>query len=865
MALDWENALLSLGASTLGTVLVLVLHWLFVLRKAAPASSAARIVPKAKKSEQAFQKDDLQTSERRVLMRKGSKSSLNDVGDFIHNGETAAYQENTTILKAQELVVPRIVLFTDLGGKEKDHGDTVALFMLRGLEELGVATAEAVIVSGTGSSDRVSHVVTAVEKLRLGTKRTSEAYSFVGVGQGLEMPSEPTKDVTVLSATDVLHNVLVDPDTPDKSIVINCLCPSTDLAAFLKAHDDSILSRKLMSVTLLGSVEESNDARFAFSELFDDMLDDSSAFLKPCTHNPTTAADVQAAEYVYDRLQHLGVSLVVVGRHTVYQAAMPASAFEDWSRSNLELASQLRENMHASIEELWKKCLAPEGSAARGTLPARCNDAWFGNVFCNGVKPKGGESPWSSIVSFSLYDSVALTASVPSLRKRLFSEEDEYEYDCGTAVHAVFGQKELLGGVKRPESLKSFIHNAVMAGLSAHPEPYPMLIFTDPGQDLDDEVTLILLAHLAKLQYVRVIGVVACMHPAMARGELAKGMLKRLGMPECRVAAGSTGGCTDHNDKFRASAQSYMASPDEVETDWQAMCTDVLSKEENQSVVVLCISTLTDTCALMMEQEELFRQKVHSTTIMGGVEIGNDKETEERIAAHFASDAVSPAFRKQFEDMTRDAQNAGHPYHIVMPDTANNNTFDMESAINLHIKLQLLHMRLNVITRHAAYGCASTRPYASRTTAAQLAPFLHMRSAHTYTCSLFVLCAAAVPRSIYDAMHATGSPIAARLFTEQKTSIEELWKRCNASGAGRQGLPNRCDKAWFCKTFLKGQGLDRRGNESIWDLVEQFNMYDVLALVFAVPSLAWRFFSSVGGVYPHPYPTRNATAVLGAT
>ena len=74
----------------------------------------------------------------------------------------------------------------------------------------------------------------------------------------------------------------------------------------------------------------------------------------------------------------------------------------------------------------------------------------------------------------------------------------------------------------------------------------------------------------------------------------------------------------------------------------------------------------------------------------------------------------------------------------------------------------------------------------------------------------------------------------------------------NAVGAARQGLPNRCNKAWYCKTFLKGNGMDRGGDDSIWDLVEQFNMYDVLALVYAVPSLAWRFFNPKLGVCLSP-------------
>ena len=40
----------------------------------------------------------------------------------------------------------------------------------------------------------------------------------------------------------------------------------------------------------------------------------------------------------------------------------------------------------------------------------------------------------------------------------------------------------------------------------------------------------------------------------------------------------------------------------------------------------------------------------------------------------------------------------------------------------------------------------------------------------------------------------------------------------------REGLPGRCDKPWFCKVFLSGRGLDRTGDDSIWDAIVSFNM-----------------------------------------
>jgi len=105
--------------------------------------------------------------------------------------------------------------------------------------------------------------------------------------------------------------------------------------------------------------------------------------------------------------------------------------------------------------------------------------------------------------------------------------------------------------------------------------------------------------------------------------------------------------------------------------------------------------------------------------------------------------------------------------------------------------------------------------------------------------SRFTAYAAPVPRSIYDEMAASGSQIGQRLQKAQRKTIEALWARaCAPEGSeARAGLPARCDKEWFCNTFCQGQGKERSGEESIWDCIIQFNMYDPLALVAAIPLL----------------------------
>jgi len=94
--------------------------------------------------------------------------------------------------------------------------------------------------------------------------------------------------------------------------------------------------------------------------------------------------------------------------------------------------------------------------------------------------------------------------------------------------------------------------------------------------------------------------------------------------------------------------------------------------------------------------------------------------------------------------------------HMMEPDSAANNAFDMAAARFLYRRCQELGVRLVVLTRYAAY-------------------------------------AAKVDRSIYDEIASAGSCIGWRLRNEQRTKLELLWARANATDdEGRQGLPARC-------------------------------------------------------------------------
>eukprot|EP00928_Gymnodinium_smaydae_P036670 TRINITY_DN255_c0_g6_i1.p1 TRINITY_DN255_c0_g6~~TRINITY_DN255_c0_g6_i1.p1 ORF type:complete len:812 (+),score=134.33 TRINITY_DN255_c0_g6_i1:65-2437(+) len=313
-----------------------------------------------------------------------------------------------------------------------------------------------------------------------------------------------------------------------------------------------------------------------------------------------------------------------------------------------------------------------------------------------------------------------------------------------------------------------------------------MILVTDPGQDLDDEMTFIMLRHLYELNLVRVEGIVTTLTPAFDRARLTRGTLDVLGLFGVPIGVGSDGGdaAGKHKaDTFVEWARPYMVPRFSAASDafspGQALLHELYAKAAPRSLTLVVIAAMKDPALFLRDAERLFQEKTAEVVIMGGVEAWDESDGKEPV--------------------------------LLRPDTANNNTFCMESAKFFYRRCQELGIPIVVVSRWAAY-------------------------------------AAKVPRTCYDELASTGSWIGCRLRNAQRASIENLWSRA-ASPAGseaRQHLPDRCDKSWFLKTFCAGaDGSSRSASDTIWDLIVGFMQYDAVATVAAIPSLRQRFFSPV--------------------
>lgn len=95
-------------------------------------------------------------------------------------------------------------------------------------------------------------------------------------------------------------------------------------------------------------------------------------------------------------------------------------------------------------------------------------------------------------------------------------------------------------------------------GRKVKPTPMPCVIISDPGEDLDDELAMIMLRYLVSQDHLICKAIVANLKPSDLRARLTRGTLDELGMSDVRVGQGTDGGSKNHEATFMETAKSYM-------------------------------------------------------------------------------------------------------------------------------------------------------------------------------------------------------------------------------------------------------------------------------------------------------------------
>ena len=216
------------------------------------------------------------------------------------------------------------------------------------------------------------------------------------------------------------------------------------------------------------------------------------------------------------------------------------------------------------------------------------------------------------------------------------------------------------------------------------PAPVPLVLISDPGQDLDDEMSYIMLRYLVKKGLVELRGIICTLAPAFDRARLCRGTLDLLGLHDCPVGIGTDGGDQEglHTAKcFAESASSYMPAAASEScstlTPGRGLLYRLYCEAEPKSLTLAIIASLKDAALFLRDHETLFVEKTKEVVIMGGVE------------------PVEPAGPDEAT--------------LLVPDTANNNTFDPVASAFFYRRCQEIGVPLVIVSRWAAYAAKARR------------------------------------------------------------------------------------------------------------------------------------------------------------
>ncbi|KAH8058143.1 hypothetical protein JL720_14054 [Aureococcus anophagefferens] len=320
----------------------------------------------------------------------------------------------------------------------------------------------------------------------------------------------------------------------DGSLTLLCIS-ATDAREFLA--NEGLFLRKIREVVIMGGVAP------------------SAAGLVPDTA-ANNAFDEAASAALYADLQKLRVPMVAVTLEAA--CPVPRRVYDDIAATGSPIGVRLQAAQRTSITALWRRTHA--SGAERLGLPERCGPAWFLDTFCGGAGGGRGveDEVWDLVRSFNMYDAVALIAASPRLRREHFDptvvavggavDDERFVGDSSwwaclsewfrseqgdgpesfaqlrkEAVATLYGDAE--GGWAAAATSSGSVVSAgdsasgdvLVDGVPVAVAPNPLVVVSDAGRTVDDELALVLLRAFAERGLVQPTAVVANVSPALAR------------------------------------------------------------------------------------------------------------------------------------------------------------------------------------------------------------------------------------------------------------------------------------------------------------------------------------------------------------
>ncbi len=328
--------------------------------------------------------------------------------------------------------------------------------------------------------------------------------------------------------------------------------------------------------------------------------------------------------------------------------------------------------------------------------------------------------------------------------------------------------------------------------------PAPVFLFTDPNKDPDDLCVLIASKYLQSQGFVdlrSVLTTLGDLDTRTQRAKFARHVLDELGMLNVTVGVGGEYPLEITDSLGQVDAKTSAGRKKDhnvfVETPWQQTHGDVASD------------------GLVMIKQELEKVANNSAVLL----INSGMSDVAKLLQE------APDLMKQKTArvviMGGVELNLDQRGFVVADKRAYNNTTYQDAANYSYSRVQKLGLPLTVVNREATYS-------------------------------------AAVPRSFYDNIAATGHPVGVYLKNQQKRSLNQLW-----DGINQGHLPPMLTPEWFFQTFtyvdlnsplgketLENARAKANDFEIIWNQVSKFNLYDSLALLAATPGAADLLFKS---------------------
>jgi CRP-like cAMP-binding protein/tetratricopeptide (TPR) repeat protein len=360
--------------------------------------------------------------------------------------------------KGPDSTAVQMVLMADPG---EDFDDEMALVLARALSDMQLIELRAVIANVAPAHARARLVRGTLDALDLPSVP-------VGVGSDCGNASAPD------TFTESIGYLKRPPDVPDgqallrrvfitasaSSLTLAVLSSFTDLALFMR-ENEKLFVEKTARVAIMGGVEAAS--------LSDGT--DAGRMLRPDNTAATHQKDTEAATFVFQRCQELGVPLVVLTRTAAYAAPLPSFVYDELATIGHPVARRLRDGQIASINALWRRARAPVGDTAeRKGLPGRCDRAWFSATFCGGavLDDVGPDAIWPHVQSFNFYNPLTLLAAVPACLAMFFKPVTK---TVNGVRHVVVGaESEVKTGtdcIRNSVALRRFILDALEFSLAA--------------------------------------------------------------------------------------------------------------------------------------------------------------------------------------------------------------------------------------------------------------------------------------------------------------------------------------------------------------------------------------------------------------